>query len=360
MVGNVDLAPTFESIAGLRPEPERAGSGFLPACEDPAAPSDTYTFFEHTYSKSNPDTDPDFDSDLGGSSVTLPATSRSAARTRCSCAGTSTSRWAGKDYAYELYDYTANPYERTNVYARSRNQPWVQDMQTQLEQYATCTPAECRAPRRRARTRHQRRLRRPVTGRSWLCTSNHKRRVSARRATTSAGSAGGGALVAVEGDLEGAGLVAALHDGQRDLVAGAVGPRIVATRESAPVIRWSSTLVTTSPRLSPALLAGGAGVDRLDPGAASSRPLLLDASADRDAEPGVGRGLALAHLVDDRHDLVDRDREAEADRAAGSPLEPALVAVRIEELMPTTSPVRSTSGPPVLPGLIAASVWIAG
>src|SRR5438270_2022958 len=35
-------------------------------------------------------------------------------------------------------------------------------------------------------------------------------------------------------------------------------------------------------------------------------------------------------------------------------------AVRIDELIPITSPLRSTSGPPELPGLIAASVWIAG
>ena len=28
--------------------------------------------------------------------------------------------------------------------------------------------------------------------------------------------------------------------------------------------------------------------------------------------------------------------------------------------MPTTSPFMSTSGPPLLPGLIAASVWMAG
>ena len=34
--------------------------------------------------------------------------------------------------------------------------------------------------------------------------------------------------------------------------------------------------------------------------------------------------------------------------------------VRIEELMPTTRPARSTSGPPELPGLMAASVWTAG
>ena len=35
-------------------------------------------------------------------------------------------------------------------------------------------------------------------------------------------------------------------------------------------------------------------------------------------------------------------------------------AVAMAALMPTTWPLRSTSGPPLLPGLIAASVWIAG
>ena len=43
-----------------------------------------------------------------------------------------------------------------------------------------------------------------------------------------------------------------------------------------------------------------------------------------------------------------------------SPVTLLLLAVRIEELMPTTRPDRSTSGPPELPGLMAASVWIAG
>ena len=35
-------------------------------------------------------------------------------------------------------------------------------------------------------------------------------------------------------------------------------------------------------------------------------------------------------------------------------------AVRMEELMPTTLPAMSISAPPELPGLIAASVWMAG
>ena len=49
-----------------------------------------------------------------------------------------------------------------------------------------------------------------------------------------------------------------------------------------------------------------------------------------------------------------------------SPIEPpwalaeAPSLVRIEELIPTTWPAMFTSGPPELPGLIAASVWIAG
>ena len=44
------------------------------------------------------------------------------------------------------------------------------------------------------------------------------------------------------------------------------------------------------------------------------------------------------------------------------PLSPPTVcpAVAIEALMPTTLPLRSVSAPPLLPGLIAASVWMAG
>ena len=34
--------------------------------------------------------------------------------------------------------------------------------------------------------------------------------------------------------------------------------------------------------------------------------------------------------------------------------------VKIWELMPTTRPSRSKSGPPLLPGLIATSVWMNG
>ena len=69
-------------------------------------------------------------------------------------------------------------------------------------------------------------------------------------------------------------------------------------------------------------------------------------------------GLAgVDQLLGDPPGLVDRDREAEPDAAAlAAELAPS---VAIAELTPMTSPSMSTSGPPELPGLIAASVWIA-
>jgi arylsulfatase A-like enzyme len=145
VIGNVDLAPTFESIAGLTPSPERAGRSFLPALSSRSAPGNTYTFFEHTYSKTNPDTDPDYDSDVGGSSVTLPGYLAVRSKDALLVRWDLDKSYRGVDYAYELYDYRLHPYERTNVFARYRKEPWVQDMLAGLRQYATCTPAECRA-----------------------------------------------------------------------------------------------------------------------------------------------------------------------------------------------------------------------
>ena len=67
-----------------------------------------------------------------------------------------------------------------------------------------------------------------------------------------------------------------------------------------------------------------------------------------DADPGADERLhAVEGLLHDRLGDVDRDREAEALRVG-------LTAV----LTPMTWPALFTSGPPELPGLMAASVWI--
>ena len=70
-------------------------------------------------------------------------------------------------------------------------------------------------------------------------------------------------------------------------------------------------------------------------------------------------GLALVdQLLDGAAGLVDRDREARR-RCCRSRRRVWAPRVAMAELTPMTSPSRSTSGPPELPGLIAASVWIA-
>ena len=145
IVGNVDLAPTFETIAGVTPRPDRAGGTFLPTLRNPAANGNRYTFFQHTYSRTNPDTDPDADTDIGGSSVTLPSYLAVRSKDALLVKWDLDKSYAGTDYAYELYDYRANAYERTNLYGKNRWKPWTQELRTNIEQFATCTPAECRA-----------------------------------------------------------------------------------------------------------------------------------------------------------------------------------------------------------------------
>jgi arylsulfatase A-like enzyme len=145
IVGNVDLAPTFETIAGLTPRSDRTGMSFLPALGNPAATGNRYTFFEHTYSRTNPETDPDADTDIGGSSVTLPSYIAVRSHDTLLVKWDLDKSYAGTDYAYELYDYRTNAYERTNVYGKNRWKPWAQDLRTKIEQFATCAPEECRA-----------------------------------------------------------------------------------------------------------------------------------------------------------------------------------------------------------------------
>ena len=77
---------------------------------------------------------------------------------------------------------------------------------------------------------------------------------------------------------------------------------------------------------------------------------LLDRGVDgleADAEPRAGQRLAGRGLGHQRTGDVDRDGEADA---LGRPA----TAV----LMPMTLPLGSSSGPPLLPGLMAASVWM--
>src|SRR6185437_3181960 len=72
---------------------------------------------------------------------------------------------------------------------------------------------------------------------------------------------------------------------------------------------------------------------------------LLDAHA----HPAAPRGPVLLQLPDDVLHEIRRDREADAEPPVGE---------KMAEFTPTTLPSMSNSGPPELPRLIGASVWM--
>ena len=104
----------------------------------------------------------------------------------------------------------------------------------------------------------------------------------------------------------------------------------------------------TSPGLSPAVAAGPP--ERTVP---ISAPCLTGV-ADGDAEVGVLDGLARDQRVDDGLDGAGGDGEPDAGVDAAD----VWPSTAICTFVPITLPVASISGPPELPWLIGASVWI--
>ena len=128
----------------------------------------------------------------------------------------------------------------------------------------------------------------------------------------------------------------------------------MATISAMPsVTGWSPTAVMTSSFSQPGALGRGVGHDLGDGGARRRR---LAARADLGADHGVLRLAGAQDLVDGRA-TCSIGIAKPTPMLPASPDAPPLVA--IAEFTPTTSPARLTSGPPELPGLIAASVCTA-
>ncbi len=132
---------------------------------------------------------------------------------------------------------------------------------------------------------------------------------------------------------------------------------MVATSDSLSLITWSSTLVITSPCSRPASSAAEPGETSPMPAPVSSPSLLLASTTDTPRRAWVG--------VSPLRSWSTIGSTLSIGIAKPRPIEPASPATlleteRMEELMPTTSPRMFTSGPPELPGLIAASVCTAG
>ena len=179
-------------------------------------------------------------------------------------------------------------------------------------------------------------------------------------------------LVGPVGELGGDGLlVAVAQDGQLELVAGLAlldGGDHVLHRVDVLALDRDDDVAADPHRPRPDLGLGAAGLDPgLVGGAAFDEVLDEDALVDREVEDLVGLGVMSAPVRPRNAWLTSpsssRSSTTSLAVSAGTakpiPMLPWPPAVAIWELIPITSPSASKSGPPELPGLIGASVWIA-
>ncbi|WP_157550890.1 sulfatase-like hydrolase/transferase [Nocardioides jensenii] len=150
VVNNIDLATTFQDLAGVAPPAWRSGTSLAPSLADAATHGSRYAFFEHTYA---PSLGMDPDKVYSGGTIDiipsyLAIRSRDALLVRLDL----DDDWESTDYAWEFYDYRDAPYERSNSYADPAKQGEVRRMQRRLERFARCresgddaVPARCRA-----------------------------------------------------------------------------------------------------------------------------------------------------------------------------------------------------------------------
>lgn len=145
-VSSMDLAPTFEALAGLRPAPYRSGTSFAPSLKEAGAQGERFVFMEHTYARLRAG-EVDGDRTSGGNIESIP--SYIAVRDRNGLLARfdlddSPVRTA---YAWELYRYDV-PWEDRNVFATDHDRPWARELMRRLVAWEDCEPAACRALRR--------------------------------------------------------------------------------------------------------------------------------------------------------------------------------------------------------------------
>ena len=141
-VNNIDLASTFETLAGLRPKDYRSGTSFADTLHDRKAKGGRFVFFDHTYAKSRSG-EVDSDRAVGGSLESIPSYIGVRGKRGLLVRVDLDNSWTGTDYAYELYRYDV-PWEDRNVFATDHDKPWARKLMNRLEMWDDCSPAECR------------------------------------------------------------------------------------------------------------------------------------------------------------------------------------------------------------------------
>jgi arylsulfatase A-like enzyme len=143
VVNNIDLAPTFEALAGLTSPSYRSGTSFAASLRAPNATGDRFAFFEHTWSQSQPG-EVDTDRQSGGTIDVIPSYVAVRGARGLLVRVDLDYSWRGHRYAWELYRYD-RPWEDVNVFASDHDKPYARELRRRLLAFTGCAPAACRA-----------------------------------------------------------------------------------------------------------------------------------------------------------------------------------------------------------------------
>jgi N-acetylglucosamine-6-sulfatase len=152
VTSNIDLAPTFEELAGLAPAPWRSGVSLAPTFTQPGLVRQRYAFLEHTQQTL---TGGDPDAAFSGAELDrIPSFTAVRSRTALLARFDLDPRPRQVTWGYEYYSLKRDRFERRNTFASPRRQQDVAELMARLAAFDTCTqagdepvPEACRAVR---------------------------------------------------------------------------------------------------------------------------------------------------------------------------------------------------------------------
>ena len=152
VTSNIDLAPTFEEIAGLAPAPFRSGVSLVPTLADRKLVRQSYAFLEHTQQTL---TGNDPDAAFSGTELDrIPSFTAVRSRTALLARFDLDPRRTKVSWGYEFYSYKRNGFELRNNFANKKLADEVAVLMAKLAAFDDCrqtgdqpVPEACRALR---------------------------------------------------------------------------------------------------------------------------------------------------------------------------------------------------------------------
>lgn len=136
VTSNIDLAPTFEELAGLPPAPYRSGLSLVPTLAQPKLARQSYAFLEHTQQTL---TGGDPDAAFSGSELDrIPSYTAVRSRTALLVRLDLDPRPRRTKWGYEFYNYKLNAYELRNNVANPKRREEVALLMAKLAAFDGC------------------------------------------------------------------------------------------------------------------------------------------------------------------------------------------------------------------------------